>query len=314
MERPELTKNVKLSVPKTVFAPEEPIVVSYSGVTQWLDDHSAWICVSDRNASASSYKSGWKEPAVGSGSVILTAPYDEGEYELRFYDSSAANDLDLVSVLTIPFTVVRSELTKDVELKVAKTLYAPEEPIVISYSGVTQWLDDHSAWICVSDRNAPASSYKSGWKEPEAGSGSVTLTAPFDEGEYELRFYDSSSANDLDLVARLTIPITVKHSELTKSVTMSVSKTSFAPKEEIVVSYSGVTQWLADHSAWICVSDRDAPASSYKSGWKEPAVGSGSVTLTAPSEPGTYELRFYDGSSANDLNLASQLTILITVG
>ena len=314
VERPELTKDVKLSVPKTVFAPEEPIVVSYSGVTQWLDDHSAWICVSDINAPATNYKSGWKEPEAGSGSVILTAPYDEGEYELRFYDSSAANDLNLVSVLTIPFTVVRSELTKDVELKVTKTLYAPEEPIVVSCSGVTQWLADHSAWICVSDRNAPATNYKSGWKEPAVGSGTVTLYAPFDEGEYELRFYDSSAANDLDLVARLTIPFTVKHSELTKTVSISVAKTSFAPGEDIVVSYSGVTQWLADHSAWICVSDRNAPANNYKSGWKEPAVGSGSVILTAPSDPGTYELRFYDGSSANDLNLASRLTIVITVG
>ncbi len=62
------------------------------------------------------------------------------------------------------------------------------------------------------------------------------------------------------------------------------------------------------------MSDRAKPASSYRFGCKQQAVCSGSVTLTAPSEPGTYELRFYDGSSANDLNLASQLTIIITVG
>ena len=314
VERPELTKNVTLRAPKTVYAPEEPITVSYSGVTQWLKDHSAWICVSDRNSPSNNYKAGWKEPEAGSGAVTLNAPFDEGEYEIRFYDSSAANDLDLVSVLTIPFTVVHGELTKDVELKVAKTLYAPEEPITVSYSGVTQWLKDHSAWICVSDRNSPSNNYKAGWKEPDVGSGTVTLNAPFDEGEYELRFYDGSAANDLNQVARLIIPFTVKHRELTKNVSLSVSKTSFAPKEDIMVSYSGVTQWLKDHSAWICVSDANSPANNYKAGWKEPDVGSGTVTLTAPSEAGTYELRFYDGSAANDLNLAEWLTITFTVG
>ncbi len=310
----ELTKDVSLSVTKTLFAPEEPIVVNYSGITEWLRDHNAWICVSDRFAKSGSYKSGYKKPDVGSGSVVLTAPFDEGDYELRFYDGYSANDLNRVARLTIPFTVKHSELTKDVSLSVTKTLFAPEEPIVVSYSGVTQWLVDHNAWICVSDRYSGSDNYKGGYKKPEVGSGTVTLTAPFDEGDYELRFYDGYNANDLNLVKVLTIPFTVKHSELTKNVSLSVPKTNYAPGEDIVVSYSGVTQWLVDHNAWICVSDRYSGADNYKSGYKKPGVGSGTVTLTAPKESGTYELRFYDGYSASDLNLASQLTIVITVG
>ena len=314
VERPELTKNVSLSVPKTVYAPEEPIVVSYSGVTQWLVDHSAWICVADKGAPSYSYKSGYQEPGVGSGTVTLNAPFDEGEYELRFFDSSASSETNLVTVLTIPFTVVHAELTKDVTLHVDKTLFAPEEPIVVAYSGVTEWLSDHSAWICVADKDAPSYSYKSGYQEPDVGSGTVTLYAPFDEGEYELRFFDGSTSSELNRVARLTIPFTVKHSELTKDVTMSISKKNFAPGESIVVSYSGVTQWLADHLAWICVADKDAPSYSYKSGYQEPGVGSGTVTLTAPDKAGTYELRFFDGSSSNELNLVTRLTIVFTVG
>ncbi len=314
VERPELTKNVTVSVPKTLYAPEEPIVVSYSGMTQWLVDHSAWICVADKDAPSYSYKGGYQEPGVGSGTVTLTAPFDEGEYELRFFDSSASSETNLVTVLTIPFTVVHAQLTKDVSMRVDKTLYAPEEPIVVSYSGVTEWLSDHSAWICVADKDAPSYSYKSGYQEPEAGSGTVTLYAPFDEGEYELRFFDGSASSELNRVARLTIPFTVKHSELTKDVTMSIPKKNFAPGESIVVSYSGVTQWLADHLAWICVADKDAPSYNYKSGYQEPGVGSGTVTLTAPDKAGTYELRFFDGSASSELNLVTRLTIVFTVG
>jgi hypothetical protein len=309
----ELTKDVTLSIPKTLFAPEEAIDVAYTGVTQWLVDHYAWICVSDKGAEAASYKNGWKRPEAGDGSVTLTAPFDEGEYELRFYDGSSANDLNFAKCFTISFTVRHSELTKDVTLSVSKTLFAPEEAIDIDYTGVTDWLVGHYAWICVADRNAPATAYKNGWNRPEAGDGRVTLTAPFDEGEYELRFYDGSSANTLNFVTRLTIPFTVLHSELTKDVALSVPKTLFAPEEAIDIAYTGVTQWLVDHYAWICVADRNAPATAYKNGWNRPALGNGTLTLTAPFDEGGYELRFYDGSSANTLNFVTRLTIPFTV-
>ncbi len=185
---------------------------------------------------------------------------------------------------------------------------------MVTYGGVTQWLADHLAWICVADKGAPSYSYKNNYQEPDIGSGTVTLNAPFDEGEYELRFFDGSASSELNLVTRLTIPFTVKHSELTKDVAMSIPKKSYAPGESIVVTYSGVTQWLVDHSAWICVADEDAPSYSYRGDYQTPGVGSGTVTLTAPDKAGTYELRFFDGNASSELNLAKQLTIVFTVG
>jgi hypothetical protein len=76
--------SVQLSVSKTIFAPEEPIVISYSGVTTAVKDRNPWICVSDSGAPANSYKANYQKPDVGSGSVTINAPYDEGTYELRF--------------------------------------------------------------------------------------------------------------------------------------------------------------------------------------------------------------------------------------
>ena len=314
VERPELTKNVKLSVPKTLYAPEEPIIISYSGVTEWLVDHSAWICVAEKGAASNQYKTNYQSPGVGSGTVTIGAPFDEGEYELRFFDSYSSTETNLVDALTIPFTVKHSELTKNVELHVDKTLYAPEEPIVISYSGVTEWLADHSAWICVAEKGAASNHYKTNYQSPGVGSGTVTIEAPFDEGEYELRFFDGYSSSELNLVQRLTIPFTVKHSELTKSVSMSIPKKNYAPGEDIVVSYSGVTEWLVNHSAWICVAEEGAASNQYKTNYQSPGVGSGTVTIAAPSNPGTYELRFFDGYSSSELNFAKRLTIVFTVG
>ena len=146
------------------------------------------------------------------------------------------------------------------------------------------------------------------------GSGAVSIAAPYEDGTYELRFFSGSSANEDNLDRSTIITFTVERPELTKDVRLSVPKTVYAPEEPIVVSYSGVTQWLVDHNAWICVADADAPAYSYKSNYQKPNVGSGTVTIAAPSSPGTYELRFFDGSSASDLNLVKRLTIVFTVG
>ena len=82
----------------------------------------------------------------------------------------------------ITFTVERPELTKNVALSADKTIFAPEEEINVHYSGVTDWLVDHQTWICVADQGAPSSSYRSGYQKPAAGSGTVTLKAPY-QGE-----------------------------------------------------------------------------------------------------------------------------------
>ncbi|MCR5296171.1 MAG: hypothetical protein K6E17_02065, partial [Clostridiales bacterium] len=79
-----------------------------------------------------------------------------------------------------------------------------------------------------------------------------------------------------------------------------VGKTCYAPEEEILVGYSGVTEDMVNSHAWICVSGLGDPASGYRSGWQSPSAGSGTVTLKAPYEDGTYEIRFYAGSSASD--------------
>ena len=305
--------DVKLSVDKKRFAPEEEIIVSYTGITQDMVDRSSWICISDGGSLSTNYKSGWQKPAVGSGSVTLQAPFDEGTYEIRFYRASSANDENLDLSTVIFFTVEHPELTKNMAISIPKTVYAPEEDMIVSFSGVTKWLVEHAAWVCISDAGSPSNSYKSGWQKPDVGSGSVILKAPFEEGEYEVRFYDGSSANDLNLVTDLTIPIKVVHAELTRDVSLSIEKAVFAPEEEIVVNYSGVTQWLVEHAAWICISDAGSLSNSYKSGWQKPGVGSGSVILKAPFEEGEYEVRFYDGNSANDLNLVNRLTNHFTV-
>ena len=100
-------------------------------------------------------------------------------------------------------------------------------------------------------------------------------------------------------------------------VRLSVEKTVFDPGEEFRVSYSGVTAGMAAAHAWIGISAAGADAASYFNQdytyYQYTGIGSGSLTLTAPAEPGEYELRFYTGNDAAEENFDRAAVIAFTV-
>ena len=97
-------------------------------------------------------------------------------------------------------------------------------------------------------------------------------------------------------------------------VRLSVEKTVFDPGEEIAVSYSGVTAEMAAAHAWIGISAAGADAAVYfNDNYQFTGIGSGSLTLTAPAEPGEYELRFYTGNDAAEENFDRAAVIAFTV-
>ena len=97
-------------------------------------------------------------------------------------------------------------------------------------------------------------------------------------------------------------------------VRLSVEKTVFDPGEEIAVSYSGVTAGMAAAHAWIGISAAGADAAVYfNDNYQFTGIGSGRLTLTAPAEPGEYELRFYTGNNAAEENFDRAAVIAFTV-
>ena len=93
---------------------------------------------------------------------------------------------------------------------------------------------------------------------------------------------------------------------------LSIDKTSFGAGETIIVAYSGVTAEEEAAGAWITVAKVGAAASSYGD-WEYVKQGSGTVEITAPNETGSYEVRFYQASAANDANLVAGASLVCTV-
>lgn len=93
---------------------------------------------------------------------------------------------------------------------------------------------------------------------------------------------------------------------------LSIDQADYASGATIVVTYTGVTAEQEEAKAWVAVAQSGAPASSYLD-WQYVQQGAGTVKLEAPGDNGFYEVRFYQGNTANDENLMRDCSVSFTV-
>ena len=74
---------------------------------------------------------------------------------------------------------------------------------------------------------------------------------------------------------------------------LSLDKTAYMPGEDIIVTYSGITQQMVDAEAYISIYKAGANHSEYMN-WDRPEIGAGQLTLEAPAVLGLYEMRLYN--------------------
>ena len=75
--------------------------------------------------------------------------------------------------------------------------------------------------------------------------------------------------------------------------TVSLDKTIYKPGEKIIVTYSGITPQMVEAEAYISVYKKGAAHDEYMN-WDRPEAGSGQLTLEAPPQLGSYEMRLYN--------------------
>jgi len=73
---------------------------------------------------------------------------------------------------------------------------------------------------------------------------------------------------------------------------ISISKTTYAPNEEIIVNVSGITEQMVEDEAYVSIYKKGASHDQYMN-WGRPEVGTSELVLEAPSEGGSYEMRLY---------------------
>ena len=99
----------------------------------------------------------------------------------------------------------------------------------------------------------------------------------------------------------------------TANVTLTLSKSVFAPGDTVTVKYSGVTQQMISSGAWIGMAGANNAAGEHLNSVNYVKSESGSVTLKAPSGAGSYQVRFYQGQGASDSTLLRSASASFTV-
>ena len=196
--------------------------------------------------------------------LSLTAPHEPGDYELRYTNEDGGESLARTAI-TVKATTATVEPPAEV---------AAGSKFQVRWTGPNRPQD----YITIVPKGASPDLYKS--YEYTKNGNPVTLAAPAEPGDYEVRYNNEAALNTLasapvkvtDVQARLTAPATV------------------AAASEFEVSWNGP----AYAQDFITIVAPDAAESSYLS-YFDAKYGSPGK-LKAPDAPGRYELRYVVGS------------------
>ena len=284
-----------LKLDKEVFGPGESFNVQFTAGERFA--HNAWVALfksdvphgksgpSDASDIAYQYISG-----KTSGSMSFRAPYEVGSYDLRMFDTADANGEEAASItFSVKGEVAGGKLALD------KTTFLPGEVIRVQFKGSPTYQSD--AWVAlvpsavahgtsaVADEHDVAYKYLKGQLD-----GTMEFRAPIENGAYDFRMFDDTGKGK----ETASVSFTVK-GEIEKG-TIKLDKSSYKPKEKIVVTFTASPHYLPD--AWIglipssvphgkaSVNDANDVAYRYIKG-----MASGTFEFTAPEKPGSYDFR-----------------------
>ena len=188
------------------------------------------------------------------------------------------------------------------KMKLSKTEFQPREEIKLTFE--TEGDFDKNAWIGIVPADIPRGdesrndqndvSYK---YLNNKTSGELVFTAPDKSGIYDFRMHTSDQ--DGKEVTTLTFTVKEEEEEDTDDATLEIDKETYKPGEEIVITFKAPDTW--PKNAWIGIIPSDAPHGDETENDKVDVAyvylnkkTSGEVTLKAPKESGSYDIRMHD--------------------
>lgn len=248
-----------------------------------------------------------------------------------------------ISVLALVFTVMMSlvgcektaekepqEEKKETNVTLDKTMYAPEEAISASYEIVDQV--DSSAWMGILPSDTAHGEESEGDKHDLTYqkfhgelTGTMTFNAPAEPGSYDVRVYSS----DADGKELFSVSFEVKADEVEaeegeedaeeseeaeeteeEGPTLELESTEYEAGAEITVNFT--TPEGYDTSAWVGLIPSDIEHGKEELNDEHDleyrylhGETSGTLSFTAPTEPGSYDFRMNESDSTGAVEVAS---------
>jgi len=213
-----------------------------------------------------------KEDRDGNAYINIKVPEKAGSYEVRYLTAQTRKTL-----ARIPLTVTATEASLEVP---------PEVGAGSEFKVYWQGPDNERDFITIVPADAEEKTYKgykyiTRGKEDREGRVYLTLTAPDDEGAYEVRYLTGQEYNTL---ARAAVTVT------------AVTATLDAP-EQVIANEKFDVSWTGpgNEADYIGVYESAEADAKYK-GYAYTRRGN-PVKIQAPMTPGTYELRYVTGQS-----------------
>lgn len=257
----------RLTAATLAFPPEvdagAPLPVTWSGPGN-AGDYVTIV----RPASGSSEYGSYRETREGA-QLELTAPIEPGSWEVRYVAVRSK------TVLARGALVVRAA-TADVTAPAA---------VVAGAAFAVQWRGPNRAgdYLTVVPQGTPDGQYRS-YAETAKGA-TLTLTAPIDAGEAEVRYVTGTGAK---VLARRAVRVTAA------SVTISAPAEAVAGSR-VTITWAGPRN-TGDYLTIVPKGTRDGSYGNYTDADK----GS-PLAVTAPIEPGAAEIRYMSGQGARVL-------------
>jgi Ca-activated chloride channel homolog len=220
----------------------------------------SWVGFAPKGSPAGAYLD-YARPDKPDGELTITAPAKAGEYELRY----VINETERV-LFTRPIQVTESaaSITVAAEVQSGDTVrFTASGPI------------DASHWIGFAKKGAGTGSYLD-YLRPASGAKYYELTAPSTPGDYELRYVLNES--ERVLVAKAVV---VRDGPATLMVPANV-------KAGAIVDVSATGPVSGKN--WIGFAPKGSDAGAYRD-YAYITANPMTFQLTAPDEPGEYELR-----------------------
>jgi hypothetical protein len=184
------------------------IVVHFAAPMHSPDGHRAWITTTPSGASPSTYGD-WAYIDDGAGTATLKAPSSPGAYELRLHTDYPVKTTNLA--FAVPFTV-RAAGADDVtpaaaqRFTLGQTRLHPHDRLDVTFAAPMVALPNEKFWITTAALGSSDETYGD-WQYLSPQARNVTLAAPANPGDYEVRLHANYPTRSTHVVYRSTIHV-----------------------------------------------------------------------------------------------------------
>lgn len=282
-----------ISLDKTAYTAGEQAKITVSGVSQQQIEDGAYLSIGGQgerteNATLEVYVS----DIPASNIYGYNVPTSLGTYVVYLMDNAG-------NVLASTTFTVGSPKAKTGDIALSKSDVKLNEPMSVTVEGLTEEQISNDAWIGIMKWNEKLeNTVVEKYIRDLPADNTYKFNAPQSFGKYQVRVFSGSGTTE-DLLFGTAEFLVV--SSKAQPGDILLSKTSVAPEEKMSVTVKGLTKGEIATDAWIGIAlQNEKLENTVVDKYISDLPVGDKYEFTAPSEPGTYEVRVFCAGNLKD--------------